>query len=377
MLTDRQIEYLTQELVDIYSDIEIELIVSVAKRLTTYTTIGGTLEWQLNKLSELRVLNKDLWKIIKKYSGATDEAIEKMMKDAKLANVDKKFLDDIYKEGSININYDNLLKSEAIKNTTNSKVYELKETLSLINTKAIESARKGYIETLNKSYIEVASGVYSLDEAVSKNIKSMADKGFTGASYESGRTISIEAAVRRDTISAVNKLANEGALDSAKELGTNYVEVSSHLGARTSDKSKIANHAGWQGKVYMIEGSSPEYGNLVEETGYGTIEGLAGVNCRHRMFPFFPGISVRRKPDFDSQENKRIYKASQKLREMQRTFRTYKREREAFKAIGDKENYRKATAKCKDWSEKIDNFLESFPELRRGSGRELIKEELK
>ena len=30
-------------------------------------------------------------------------------------------------------------------------------------------------------------------------------------------------------------------------------------------------------------GSDEKYGNLVEETGYGDIEGLGGVNCRHRI----------------------------------------------------------------------------------------------
>ena len=30
-------------------------------------------------------------------------------------------------------------------------------------------------------------------------------------------------------------------------------------------------------------GSDEKYGNLVEETGYGDIEGLGGVNCQHRI----------------------------------------------------------------------------------------------
>ena len=36
MLSDRELEYLTQAIQDIYSQIEVELIISICKRLKTY-----------------------------------------------------------------------------------------------------------------------------------------------------------------------------------------------------------------------------------------------------------------------------------------------------------------------------------------------------
>jgi len=374
MMSDKELEYLIQEVTDIYSEMELELIVSVCKRLATYKTIDGTLNWYLKKLSELKVLNKDLLKIISKYSGIAEDSIKKRFKEAILGNVDREYLNEAFEEGVSKISFEQLQESPAINRTLQSQIYDLSETLSMINTKALESARDGYIRTLNRLYIEVASGTYGLGEAMEKNVKAMAEKGFSAATYESGVKVSIEAVVRRDVISAVGSLVNEGMIESAKEAGTNYVEVSQHLGARVSKRSKWANHAGWQGKVYQIEGSSSKYKNLYEETGYGNIEGLGGVNCRHRLFLFFPGITKPKEP-VDKKRNKKVYEASQQLRALERAWRKWKREREAKKTIGA--DHKKEDKKCKEYSDKIDEILDKFPELRSAGSRKMIKEELK
>ena len=376
MLSDRELEYLTQAIQDIYSQIEVELIISICKRLKTYNSIDGTLNWQLKKLSELKVLNKDLLKIFAKYTGKTEEAIRRMFEKARLGNIDKDYLQEAYEAGETTITYENLKNSPVLQRLVDNSVYELRDRLSLINTKALESARDGYIRSLERSYVEVMTGTYGLDEAIQKNVKDMAKKGFIGASYESGRKISLEAAVRRDTRSAVGHEVNEGALQSAELMGTNYVQVSEHLGARTSKTSKIANHAGWQGKVYQIEGSSPEYGNLIEETGYGQIEGLGGVNCRHRMFPYFPGISVKKHESVDSKRSEEVFKASQKQRALEREWRATKREAAAAKAIGADQSYKDCRKRCLEISDEIEKLRKKFPELSGSGNRVLTWEEI-
>lgn len=376
MLTDNQLRNLQNELIDIYSKLEIELIISVAKRLNTYDTVDGTLEWQLRKLSEMNVLNKDLLSLISKYSNKTQKAIEDMLKQAMLANLDREYLNQAFKEGLTTIDYTSLTNSPIFKRVLESSVYELSEHLSFINTKALESAKQSYIKTINRAYVEAETGVFSLNEAVARGIKEMAKKGFKGATYESGRSIGIEAAVRRDTLSAIISNVNKNAIESAKKLNTNYVEVSKHLGARVST-NKIANHAGWQGKVYQIEGSSDKYGNLVEETGYGTIEGLGGVNCRHRVYPFFPGLSVEKTTSINQEENEEVYNATQRLRALEREFRANKREWYATKETGDKATKKKCENKAKDILNKIKQIENEYPDIGSNSSRTLVLEDLR
>ncbi len=375
MLTDKELSALQNELIDIYSKIEIELILSVAKRLDTYNTVDGVLNWQLKKLSELNVLNKDLLKIITKYSDKTQKAIENMLKQAMLANLDREYLNEAFKEGITDISYSSLVKSPRIEKLLKSSIYDLSEHLSLINTKAIESTKEIYVKTLNKAYVESYSGVYSPQEAIAKGIKEMAKNGIKGATYESGRSIGIEPAVRRDTLSTIINNVNKVSIETAKEMGTNYVEVSKHLGARVSDTSKIANHAGWQGKVYQIEGSD-KYGNLEEETGYGQIEGLGGVNCRHRVFPYFEGISKPKQDQISQEENKEVYQASQRIRALEREFRNNKRLWYASKQIGDKGQKKKCENKSKEILNQIKEIEDKYKDIGSNSSRTLVLEDL-
>ena len=207
----------------------------------------------------------------------------------------------------------------------------------------------------------------------------MAKNGISGATYKrNGKLVqySLEGTVRRDTLTAVNKLANKSSETLCKELGAEYVEISSHLGARTHPTNPIANHAGWQGKVFKIDGSDKKYPNLKESTGYpDDILGLGGVNCRHRMFPFFPGISTPNPVRFNEEENRRVYELTQKQRAMERRMRQLKKEQAAAKEIGDKETVKKLNKKISEQSTKIDEFCKKNG-LKRDFSHELVKEQI-
>jgi hypothetical protein len=136
-------------------------------------------------------------------------------------------------------------------------------------------------------------------------------------------------------MTAIHQAANRNSYKLADELGADYVEVSSHAGARTHETNPIANHAHWQGKVYKINGFDEKYGNLKANTGYpDDILGLGGVNCRHRMFPFIPGYSTPVMEQYDEAESERVYKATQKQRAKERQIRALKRELAVAKATG-------------------------------------------
>ena len=171
----------------------------------------------------------------------------------------------------------------------------------------------------------------------------MAKKGITGATYrrKDGTIVnySIEAAVRRDILTATCKLINTSSLKEVELIGAEYVEVSSHIGARVSKDDPIADHAGWQGKVYKLEGADEQYDNFYEKTGYGDILGLGGVNCRHHFFAFFPGISTPISQKIDLEENERIYKLTQQQRRMEREIRALKKEKMLYERINDDEAY--------------------------------------
>ena len=363
---------LTQPIIDIYNKIEYDLIIDIAKRFDTYDEIGGSLEWQLKKLDELGTLNADMVKTIAKYSKKSQKEIYDMLRSAGFANIDFEDLQKAYNAGAILVDPVTIKNNTAFAELVEMSFKELDETFRMIQTKALESAKQSYMDVINRSYIEVATGTYDYNTSIRNAIQRMAENGITGATYKRGGKIvnySLEATVRRDTLTAVHKLANQSSEVMCDEVGTDYVEISSHLGARVHLTNKIANHAGWQGKVYKIHGEDPEYPNLKESTGYpGDILGLGGVNCRHRMFPFVPGISTPNPIGFSEEENRKAYELSQQQRKL-------KKKKAAAKASGDKETEKKLREKIKLKSDEIDKFCEDN-KLKRYYNRELVTEQI-
>lgn len=375
----KDIDSLSQPIINIYSQIELDLIKDIARRFDVNDDIGGTMEWQLKKLDELGMLNSDTVKTIAKYSDKSEAEIYKMLEKSQFANIDMNDFEMAYEQGQITVNPANIKDNSAFSEVLALSYKELSNTYRLIQTKAIESAKQAYMDIINRSYVEVATGTYDYQTSIKRAVKEMARNGISGATYKrNGKLVqySIEATVRRDTLTAVHKLANKSSEIICDELGAEYVEISSHLGARTHPTNPIANHAGWQGKVFKINGRD-KYANLKESTGYpDDILGLGGVNCRHRMFPFFPGISTPNPIRFDEEENRRVYELSQQQRAMERRMRRLKKEQAAAKAIGDEETAAKLKAEILDQSNRIDNFCKKNG-LRRDHSRELVQEQIK
>ena len=377
MLSDNELTQLTLPIIIIYNQIEMELLEKVAKRFDVYDKVGGSLEWQAKKLDELGALTNEAVKVIASMSKRGEKEIAQMLNDACLGNIDMDLLDTAFTNGFIFVDPKKLMESPALRATVDLSYKELGQTYKLIQTKALESTKQAYMDVINRAYIETASGIYDYNTSIRGALRDMADQGITGATYRrpNGKIVkySIEGAVRRDTITAVHKLANKGAEQSTKEIGAEYVEISAHIGARVA-KDPIANHAGWQGKVYKLEGSD-KYPNLKEKTGYpDDIQGLGGVNCRHRMFPFFPGISTPNPYKVDQKENKRVYEATQRQRAMERGIRATKKRLIVAKASGDTEKAKEYRKKLTQQQKQIEKFCKDN-NLRRQTEREMVQEE--
>jgi hypothetical protein len=192
---------------------------------------------------------------------------------------------------------------------------------------------------INTAYVETASGVYDYNTSINRAVDELGSRGITASTYQRGNKLvnySIEGIVRRDVLTAVNALVNDSAIKTCDLINAEYVEVSQHLGARVNLLNEHANHAGWQGGVYKIRGKDSQYRNLEQVTGYPSDPlGLGGYNCRHRVFPFYPGISKKKPIMYSLADNEEMQKLTQRQRSYERAIRRTKREIEAVRALGD------------------------------------------
>lgn len=239
---------------------------------------------------------------------------------------------------------------------------------------------EAYQRILDTAAIQVQSGAFSANEAIRNAIKQLANSGLQWVDYESGWHNRIEVAVRRAVMTGISQLSARYAEAMREEIGTDYVEVSAHRGARDKGVGP-ENHKSWQGKVYHIGGDATfegvRYPDFERVTGYGTGEGLNGWNCRHKWYPFVPGVMERTytdeelsnidPPPFEFEgKTYDAYEATQKQRQIETAMRATEREMLGYKAAGDDEAYNYAKARHRRLSQEYKAFSKAadLPEQR-------------
>lgn len=371
-MTKYEFDNLLKPLVNIYDEIELDIIKDMLTRLETYDDVQGTLKWYLEKLNDLKSFERSNQKLINNNKKNIEKVLKSIVEKSgtKVDNFDK--LEEYFNKGLIKNNPNILYNSTSINNLISEAFKDSSNIINLINTTAIEGANKVYRDIINKAYIETGSGIYTYSESIRRALKSFAKEGIKIVNYESGVSLTIESAIRRDVVTRVNKLVGDCEIEHAKELDTNLVYVDQHLGARTRTKymkHDYEAHEAWQGKKYMIVGSSKEYPNLYEKTGYGEMLGLKGINCYHHMRPTWEWEKI---PDrIDEIENKERYELLQRQREYERNIRGLKRARLIAKETDDNEYLSKVNKKMKVVNMNFDNWLEKH-KLTRDYNREYL-----
>ena len=333
MLTDKQLYELTQEIIDIAREIEMELILSIASRLDVNDEVGGTAYWQLKQLNEMGSLHEESIRIIAKYSNKSIEEVKRMIKSAGIASIDFTSLDKVFELGLTTINP----KSINIMPVIEAYQRAIEEETRMILTSAITESNIQYQKMIDKVALEVTGGFKSYDQAIQSALNDLADKGIVSTRYE-GMNIHgepyvieypIEASIRRTAMTAINQVANKANERIIDELKPPQIAVSAHIGAR-SKGIDYENHEKWQGKIYDNDGT------FEKKTGYnsGDMLGLGGYNCRHIHWAYWEGISVE--PEPVPQDDDR-YDNEQRQRLLERRVRDSKKRIEVAKQSEDKE----------------------------------------
>lgn len=231
------------------------------------------------------------------------------------------------------------------------------------------NANQQFINACDNAWWKMNHGI-DANTAIAEAIDEVSKQGTHVVYSKNGkqRRMTVESAVRMCVITGINQANAEITLQTCADMGCRNVLVSSHVGARYTSEIEPANHQSWQGKVYSLSDSllkkygydesskkknvfkkikdffekfrkSERYEDFETVTGYGTITGFAGINCRHTMMPFLKGME-NKQPQYDNEENKREYDLSQKQRYYERKIRETKRRlfevRNAQKVTKDK-----------------------------------------
>lgn len=319
MLTPQTLQKLPDDLIDLVSEVQTDIIKSIAKKLVKADYLTPSAEWQLYKASQLKMSTKEITAMLAEFTCKSKRQISKLYTDAckEAINNDAKIYRTYGKDCSA------ALRSVALSNTLKAGVKNANGMTKNLCKSMVESSQATVTHLMDKAWLKVQSGAFTYQDAIYDAVVELAKQGIATVTYPSGKTDWADVAVRRAVMTGISQAAGQMQLDLAAEMDCDLVEVTAHMGARPS-------HALWQGKVYSISGKSKKYPKLSTATGYGTGDGLKGWNCRHDFYPFFEGISERANLPVDVTENNRQYELSQKQRAMERSIRATKRRLAAY-----------------------------------------------
>lgn len=329
----------SDKMIELYEQLQIWILKDITRRLLSAGEMTATADRLIWKLKQMGESQAAIEQKLRKLTGLTQKELRSLLQDAVLTSWE----DDRAMLGQLGIELSNPLKNAAVIRVMDAEWKKsCKELENLTRTTMNQATRIDLINMLDEADLRVAAGVQSYSAAVCDILDRYAGRGIY-VDYPSGARRTLEAAVRLCVVTSMNQTAAQVTNQYIVEGGIEYVLVSAHLGARVAQKGQpaLADHSAWQGRVYKIRGTTPEYPNLLERTGYdvdpntgqGTVKnplGLHGYNCRHSHKPWDPRL---RNPyvdengnlKIDNEENRKRYELQQKQRAVERSLRAWKR----------------------------------------------------
>lgn len=375
MLTPDQLEALPRRFVQLWQQVEDDILQDIARRMKSLGELDPltpTAIWQAWRLAETRAVRSNTVATLARYTGKSRAEIKRLLETAGAQTLAAD--DAVYTAAGLDPPPVN--QSPALLNLLNAGYRQTCGTWQNLTATTANTVTGAFEDRLSRAWGLVSTGAMDYNTAIRRAVNALADT-MPYITYPSGHTDTLEVAARRAVLTGVNQTCAKLQLKRMEEMGCEFVEVTAHEGARPT-------HAVWQGRVYHRGGAVVQDGERYEDfetaTGYGTGPGLCGWNCRHNFYPFYPGISVRnytneRLAELDARNIPyggglyTRYEITQMQRALERRVRKYKRRYLAETAAGVDAS--QSAAKLKAARQQLSAFLEETGERLDGARAEV------
>lgn len=327
-------------------------------------------DWKINSLAKLGALNEQAVAIIRSYRDAIHEGV--------LTEVEKAAFDTLLQSDALfqrakdaGATLTDVLPADADPAIRN--LIEVWQKQAIIQTNLamatlLENTGQVYVETLNRTTMQVLSGAMSGREALVTAVREWSESGVPSIVDRAGRQWTTEAYANMVIRSNVRNVTTAVQMERGRQYGNDLIEVSAHAGARPLC-------APYQGRVFSVSGQTEGYPKL-SETSYGQPAGLFGINCGHNQYPFWEGVSRQRYAPDDTPEqvaeNERAYLESQKQRYLERHIRAAKRAVSVWEAKGDAKNADLARQTVRDRQKTMRDFIADTGRTRRNAREQVL-----
>lgn len=327
-----------QQIVDAYSALQYQIFKVIINTLKDgdyrHVDKGDVVLWQAEQLQKLGQLNQETMQLMASADGLSKAAIVDLVKFNGLQVQDEvdNEIQALTNEPVPVSNDVQLLLNGIVSQTWDDLQNNINESLVTRNYGA-SSVSHVYRQILTESTAATVSGLLTHQDAVESAVYRAVDRGLpTKLVDKAGRNWSLEGYARAVVNTTVNHTYNAVRLQRMKDFGMHLALMSSHPNSRPAC-AWIQGHV-----VNLVPPESPDYNDKYDSIfnhGYGTPAGTQGVNCRHHLFPFVPGVSVNHQSQYDPEEAIKNGKLVQQQRARERAIRAAKHRLRAAEELGD------------------------------------------
>ena len=282
MLPPSYLDQMPDAFVQLWQQVEEQILQDVARRIGKMDKVTPTANWQLWRYQQTEALRNDVVKLLARYSGKSETAIRKLLLQAATEAMERE--DAIYYHYGMEPTP--FEESAALNNLLDAGARQTCGTWQNLTATTANTVTGAFERTLDAAWLKVSTGAFDYKTAVKQAVDSLADD-MPMVTYPSGHKDSIEVAARRAVLTGVNQTTGKLQVARMDEMGCEFVETTAHGGARPS-------HAEWQGRRFhrggAVDYKGRHYPDFEAATGYGTGAGLCGWNCRHTFFAVFPEL---------------------------------------------------------------------------------------
>ena len=331
-------EQAASKISDYYQELEVQIFKLIVNALKKgdykHVDQNDVVMWQAQQLSKISQLNHQVIKLLSKKDGISQQAIEDMIKFHGMAITDE--IDSQLKRLTgkhIGVSSEvKLLVSGIAHQTWTDLQNNVNE--SLVSRNYGQSAvTKAYRQVLTESTTATATGLMTHADAVESAMYRVVDKGLpTNLTDKAGRNWSLEGYTRMVVNTTVNRTFSEVRLQRMSDFDMHLALMSAHPNSRPAC-APIQGHV-----VNLVPASDPAFNphyDTIYDHGYGDPAGTQGINCRHILFPYEPGVSENHQPQYDPDEAIANGKLVQQQRARERAIRDAKKRLAVAEQFGD------------------------------------------
>lgn len=370
-----------QKIIDAYSTLQeqiFEVIINTLKE-SDYKHVDkeDVVLWQAEQLQKLGRLNLQAIKLMAETDGLSQTAIEDLIKFHGLQikqEIDSE-LQHVTGSPIPSSEETELLIKGIVDQTWNDLQNNVNETLITRNY-GNSAITQTYRRILTESTAATVSGLMTHEDAVNLAIQRAVDRGLpTKLIDKAGHNWSLEGYVRMVINTTVNRTYNAVRLQRMKDFDMHLALMSSHPNSRPAC-AYIQGHV-----VNLVPPESPDFNpryDSIYNHDYGKPSGTQGINCRHILFPYVPGVNENHQPQYDPKEAIKNGKLVQKQRARERAIRDAKRRLKAAEKLGDENKINQAKTLIRARQAKLREFIKEtnagkeIPILVRDYDREKI-----